>query len=71
MTQDIDYRLAFDLAPVGMVLSRNRTMVDCNQRVCEMFGVTREQLIGQSFQLLYPRSPTAIERLRLPRQHRE
>ena len=51
---DIDYRLAFDLAPVGMVLSRNRAIVDCNQRVCEMFGVTREQLIGQSFQLLYP-----------------
>ena len=51
---DIDYRLAFDLAPVGMVLSRNRTMVDCNQRVCEMFGATREQLIGQSFQILYP-----------------
>ena len=35
---DIDYRLAFDLAPVGMVLSRNRAIVDCNQRVCEMFG---------------------------------
>ncbi|MFM8590684.1 MAG: LuxR C-terminal-related transcriptional regulator [Limnohabitans sp.] len=51
---DIDYQLAFDLAPVGMVLSRNRTMVDCNQRVCEMFGVGREHLIGQSFQLLYP-----------------
>ena len=54
MAQDIDYRLAFDLAPIGMVLSRNRTMVDCNQRVCEMFGVAPEQLIGQSFQLLYP-----------------
>lgn len=53
-TDDIDYRLAFDLAPVGMVLSRNRTMVDCNQRLCEMFGATREQLKGQSFQLLYP-----------------
>lgn len=51
---EIDYRLAFDLAPVGMVLSRNRTIVDCNQRVCEMFGVSREQLMGQSFQLLYP-----------------
>ncbi|MFM7026221.1 MAG: LuxR C-terminal-related transcriptional regulator [Limnohabitans sp.] len=51
---DIDYRLAFDLAPVGMVLSRNRTIVDCNQRVCEMFGIPREQLTGQSFQLLYP-----------------
>ena len=50
----VDYRLAFDLAPVGLVLSRNRTMVDCNQRVCEMFGAAREQLVGQSFRILYP-----------------
>ena len=51
---DIDYRLAFDMAPVGLVLSRNRTMVDCNQRLCEMFGAERTQLVGQSFQVLYP-----------------
>jgi PAS domain S-box-containing protein len=51
---DIDYRLAFDLAPIGLVLSRNRTMLDCNQRVCEIFGATREQLVGQSFLILYP-----------------
>jgi PAS domain S-box-containing protein len=51
---DIDYRLAFDLAPIGLVLSRNRGIVDCNQRVCEMFGATRAQLVGQSFQVLYP-----------------
>ncbi len=51
---DIDYRLAFDLAPVGLVLSRNRIMVDCNQHVCDMFGASREQLIGQSFRILYP-----------------
>lgn len=51
---DIDYRLAFDLAPLGLVLSRNRTIVDCNQRVCEIFGASREHLIGQSFQVLYP-----------------
>jgi len=51
---EIDYRLAFDLAPVGLALSRQRTMVDCNQVLCEMFGASREQLIGQSFQILYP-----------------
>ena len=51
---DVDYRLAFDLAPVGLVLSRNRMIMDCNQRLCEMFGAQREQLIGQSFQVLYP-----------------
>jgi len=51
---DIDYRLAFDMAPVGLALSRNRTIVDCNQHLCEMFGAERRQLIGQSFQILYP-----------------
>jgi PAS domain S-box-containing protein len=51
---DIDYRLAFDQAPVGLALSRNRTMVDCNRSLCEMFGASRELLVGQSFQILYP-----------------
>ncbi|PJI97783.1 PAS domain S-box-containing protein [Acidovorax sp. 69] len=59
---DVDYRLAFDMAPVGLVLSRNRTMVDCNRHVCEMFGASREVLIGQSFQVLYP-SVDEYERL--------
>jgi len=59
---DVDYRLAFDMAPVGLVLSRNRTMVDCNRHVCEMFGASREVLIGQSFQVLYP-SADEYERL--------
>jgi PAS domain S-box-containing protein len=51
---EIDYRVAFDLAPVGLALSRNRSIVDCNQHLCDMFGATREQLLGQSFQILYP-----------------
>jgi PAS domain S-box-containing protein len=50
----IDYRLAFDLAPLGLVLSRQRTIVDCNQALCEMFGAARAQLVGQSFLVLYP-----------------
>ena len=49
-----DHQLAFDLAPVGLVLSRNRFILDCNRHVCEMFGATRDQLIGQSFLILYP-----------------
>jgi PAS domain S-box-containing protein len=51
---NIDYRLAFEMAPVGLALSSNRIMVDCNRHVCDMFGATAEQLIGQSFQVLYP-----------------
>ena len=59
---DIDYRQAFDLAPVGLALSRNRTMIDCNQRLCDMFGASKEQMVGQSFQVLYP-SADEFERL--------
>ena len=57
-----DYRLAFQLAPVGLILSRQRHIVDCNQRVCEIFGATPEQLVGQSFRLLYP-SAAEYERI--------
>jgi PAS domain S-box-containing protein len=49
-----DYRTAFELAPVGLVLSRERLMVDVNHELLRMFGATREQLIGQSFERLYP-----------------
>ena len=30
----VDYRLAFEMAPVGLVLSRNRHIVDCNTHLC-------------------------------------
>ncbi len=59
---EIDYQLAFALAPIGLVLSRNRSIVDCNARLCEMFGLSREVLIGQTFQVLYP-SPEEYERM--------
>jgi PAS domain S-box-containing protein len=58
----IDYRLAFEMAPVGMVVSRNRDMIDCNDQLCTMFGAARELLVGQSFRILYP-SPEEFERL--------
>lgn len=50
----MDYRLAFEQAPIGLALSRNRVIVDCNHHLCEMFGVDRQALLDQSFQLLYP-----------------
>lgn len=49
-----DYRSAFLFAPVGLVLSAQRQIVDCNERVLAMFGTTRDRLLGQSFALLYP-----------------
>jgi len=58
----VDYRLAFELAPVGLCVSRNRSIVDCNAQLCEMFGWSRELLVGQSFLVLYP-SADEYERL--------
>jgi PAS domain S-box-containing protein len=49
-----DYRIAFDLAPVGLVLSRHRLMIDCNRLMLEMFGAARDDLLGRSFEVLYP-----------------
>jgi len=57
----MDYRTAFELAPVGMVISAKRLIKDCNQQLLTMFGATREQLVGQSFEILYP-SPAEFER---------
>jgi PAS domain S-box-containing protein len=50
----LDYRSAFELAPVGLVLSRQRLMMACNQELLQMFGAQRDQLIGRSFEILYP-----------------
>jgi PAS domain S-box-containing protein len=50
----LDYRIAFDQAPIGLVLSRNRLMIDCNRELLEMFGAQRDQIVGQSFEVLYP-----------------
>jgi len=50
----LDYRTAFDLAPIGLVISRQRQIVDCNRQVLAMFGAQRDQLVGRSFELMYP-----------------
>jgi PAS domain S-box-containing protein len=50
-----DYRTAFEQAPIGLVISRDRLMVACNQQLLSMFGAQHDsQLVGLSFELLYP-----------------
>jgi DNA-binding CsgD family transcriptional regulator len=52
---NLDYRTAFDLAPIGLVLSKDRLILSCNQQLLAMFGAREpEQLNGRSFELLYP-----------------
>jgi PAS domain S-box-containing protein len=58
----LDYQTAFHLAPVGLVLSRERIIEDCNEQLCSIFGFEREALIGKSFQVLYP-SPDEFARI--------
>lgn len=54
MALESDYRSAFELAPVGLVISRQRVIVDCNEVLAQMFRSTRHALIGESFRVLYP-----------------
>lgn len=46
--------LAFNLAPVGMCVSRHRTIEICNEAFAQMFGLPQDRLMGQSMACLYP-----------------
>ncbi len=50
----LDHATAFELAPIGLVLSRQRLIVDCNHALVAMFGTTQKALKGHSFSTLYP-----------------
>jgi PAS domain S-box-containing protein len=56
VTAALDYKVAFEQAPIGLALSRQRLIIDCNRELLAMFAATREQLVGQSFEVLYPSS---------------
>lgn len=51
---EIDYRRAFMDAPVGQALGRNRVIVDCNKQFMSIFRGQAAELIGSTFQELYP-----------------
>lgn len=46
--------LAFDLAPVGLCVSRDRIIQRCNAAFAAMFGDVPEKLEGLSLECLYP-----------------
>ncbi len=50
----VEYAAVFLRAPTGLVIGRERTIVDCNLAFAEMFRGTRESLSGRSFAHLYP-----------------
>ncbi len=52
-TRDLT-ELAFSFAPVGLVVTENRVIRECNQTFAEMFGYAREELHDSTFAILYP-----------------
>ncbi|MCB1470174.1 MAG: PAS and helix-turn-helix domain-containing protein [Rhizobiaceae bacterium] len=51
---DIDYRAAFEDAPIGQIIQRNRRIVACNHAFAKIFGGTIEDFVGTSSERLYP-----------------
>ncbi len=51
--EDLD-ALAYEMAPVGIVLTQDRVIRACNPAFAAMFGYPREALIDRSFAILYP-----------------
>jgi PAS domain S-box-containing protein len=49
-----DVELAFYMAPVGLLISRQRIVDKYNQAFCGMFGYAMDGLAGKSLELLYP-----------------
>jgi PAS domain S-box-containing protein len=54
VTDTLDHATAFEQAPIGLVLSRERLIVDCNRELSSMFGMARQAIVGRSFAVLYP-----------------
>jgi PAS domain S-box-containing protein len=53
MNTDFD-AIAYECAPVGLVLTESRVIRACNPAFARMFGYSREELIDRSFAILYP-----------------
>lgn len=60
MNPDSDLELLFELAPVGLCLSRDRIIQRCNPTFGTMFGYDPAELAGSSMEVLYP-SPNEFE----------
>ncbi|MEO3997761.1 PAS and helix-turn-helix domain-containing protein [Mesorhizobium sp. CAU 1732] len=48
------HELAFECAPIGLVVTESRIIRACNPAFARMFGHAREDLVDRSFAILYP-----------------
>lgn len=68
--------MAFDLVPVGIVITENRIIRGCNLYFASMFGYAPDELKDNSFEALYPSSEEfvkikniGVEQLRVSNQY--
>lgn len=68
--------MAFENAPVGIVMTQHRVIRSCNRAFSDMFGYSRGELVDQSFAKLYPSfdefvriGPVGVEPLRLANRY--
>ncbi|MEP0521600.1 MAG: PAS and helix-turn-helix domain-containing protein [Hyphomicrobiales bacterium] len=45
--------VAYEEAPIGIVLTEERIIKSCNETFATLFGYERSELLGQSFRMLY------------------
>ncbi len=53
-THEAEIRSIFRAAPVGIGVVSNRMLTQVNDRFCEIVGYSREELLGQKSQIIYP-----------------
>ncbi|MCB2216334.1 PAS domain S-box protein [Desulfofustis glycolicus] len=51
--KDAKMRSIFRVAPIGIGITSNRTIVEVNDRLCRMLGYRQDELIGHNSRLLY------------------
>ena len=51
------YRLLFDLAMQGVVIFLSGRVVECNDRACGIFGLSRDEFVGKGAGGASPREP--------------
>lgn len=46
-------QIAYEYAPIGIVLTEHRVIKSCNKTFADLFGYDKSELLGQSFRMLY------------------
>lgn len=50
----LHFRVAFECAPLGMMVLHGHTVVACNRALCDLFDLAESRLLGMRFDALFP-----------------